>query len=163
MKKFICLAFAALMSLPLIACGGKDSESTSVNKATESVQQPAKTDTPKTTPNAESLSQLERLEPFCGVFSYDEYYTDTFGTVSSKDAMSVRINEDNRLVVWMSSTGLVIIPQELYDDILNKGSCEVKIGFASLTLTWSEDKQTLTFRHCVNDGVSAEGTAKRDK
>ncbi len=168
MKKLICLAFAAVMSLSLIACGGNDSKSspsksTSADKATENAQQPAATNTPETTPDTESLSQLEQLEPFCGVFSYDEYYTSTLGTVNVSEAMSVSINEDNRLVAWMPSTGLVTIPTELYDDILSNGSCEITRSFSSITLTWSEDKQTLYFKYCVNDAISAEGTAKRDE
>ena len=172
MKKLICLAFAAVMSLSLIACGGNGSKSspsksTSADKATENAQQPAATNAPETTvpeeteaPDPELLAKLEKLEPFCGGFNYDGYNTTMYGWVDIGGVVTVMVNENNQFSVWLPS-GLVRVPPEYYDDIINTGSCEFKKDSEKYALTWSEDKQTLYFKHGDDEVVPSEGTAER--
>lgn len=174
MKKLIYLTLAAVMSLSLIACGGKDSKSSpsksaSADKVTENAQQPAATAAPETTapeeteaPDPEVLAKLEKLEPFCGGFRYEEYDTTMYGKVNIGGVITVRINEDNSFSAWLPS-GLVRIPPEAFDDIISTGSCEFKKSADKYKLTWSEDKNTLSFKHYRGEGevVPAEGAAER--
>lgn len=162
MKKLIYPALAAIMAAALIACGKTDSKSSSSKTPANNATVNTPETTPKETvaPDPELLEKLKKLEPLCGGYNYEEYDTSVYGKVDIGGVISVRVNEDNTFSLWLPS-GLVRVPPEAYDDIINTGSCEFKINADSFTLTWSEDRQTLTYRHFRGEVVPASGTAEK--
>lgn len=164
MKKIICLALAAIMAAALTACGSTDSKNSSSRTSANNTAINTLETTPKETaaPDPELLEKLKKLEPLCGGYTYEEYDTSMYGKVEIGGVVSVRVNEDNSFSVWLPS-GLVRVPPEVFDDIISKGSCEFKVSVDNVVLTWSEDRQTLTYKQFCGDVVPASGTAKKLK
>lgn len=120
------------------------------------------TTTPAETPSAdpELLATLEKLEPYLGNYPYENYTTTNFGTVKVGGVLNIHVTSEHTVTIWPPS-GLVTIPEEVYNDILENGSCTFEAGSDTITLTWSEDKNTVNFKTYRGDFIVCEGSGQK--
>lgn len=188
-KKCFCMALTLITAASLTACGSGSADSRSDNSQTQKVQETAANTTkaantqtkqnttaaqqPKqssaaatqaeTTP--ELLAIIEKMQPYLGSFKYEEYYCSDIGNGPRKIGGIAMLNFfDNKLKLTLPRESYTI-PVEKYSEIAETGTLNVEIGINVISVTWSEDKDTITFKNGRknSDMIVSEGSAVRVK